>query len=65
MHTRTWQLDIRLVEHDDHTRADAVLLTDAGALSGPAHGLLDAAIADVTANDPAVRLADLGRLVAS
>ena len=30
MHTRTWHLDVYLFEHEDHTRADAVLRTDAG-----------------------------------
>jgi hypothetical protein len=82
MHTRTWHVDVHLFEEDDHTRAEAVLRTDAGtelrreglarrhpgdrdvpeigdelascrALSGLAHDLLDAAIADVAANDPA------------
>jgi hypothetical protein len=81
-------VDIYLFEHDDHTRADAVLRTDAGtelrhdgvarrhprdrdvpeigdelatcrALSGLAHDLLEAAIADVAANDPAVGQPDI------
>lgn len=30
MHTRTWHVTIDLFEHDDHTRAEAVLRTDAG-----------------------------------
>jgi hypothetical protein len=81
MHTRTWHVEVYLFEHDDHTRAEAVLRTDAGtelrhegtarrnprdrnvpeigdelatcrALSGLAHDLLDAGLADVAANDP-------------
>lgn len=30
MHSRTWHLDVHLYEQDDHTRAEAVLRTDAG-----------------------------------
>lgn len=30
MHTRTWHVEIYLYEADDHTRAEAVLRTDAG-----------------------------------
>jgi hypothetical protein len=30
MHTRTWHVDVYLFEHDDHTKAEAVLRTDAG-----------------------------------
>jgi hypothetical protein len=30
MHTRTWQVAIHLFEEEDHTRAEAVLTTDAG-----------------------------------
>ena len=30
MHSRTWHVDIHLFEQDDHTRAEAVLRTDAG-----------------------------------
>lgn len=30
MHTRTWHLHVDLFEEDDHTRAEAVLRTDAG-----------------------------------
>lgn len=81
MHTRTWHLRIDLFEHDETTRAEAVLTTDAGtelrhtgtarrrpgdrdvpeigdelaacrALSGLAHDLLDASIADIQQNDP-------------
>jgi len=81
MHTRTWNVTVNLYEHEDSTRAEAVLHTDAGpdlrheaiarrhpgdrdvpeigdelaacrALSGLAHALLDATIADVAANDP-------------
>lgn len=39
MHTRTWHLDVHLYEHDDHTRAEAVLRTDVTAndpTGGPA-----------------------------
>jgi hypothetical protein len=81
-------VDVYLFEHDDHTKADAVLRTDAGtelrheglarrhpgdrdvpeigdelavcrALSGVAHDLLEAAIADVAANDPSVDEPDI------
>lgn len=81
MHARTWHVRINLSEHDDITRAEAVLHTDAGpdvrheavarrhpgdrdvpeigdelavcrALSGLAHDLLEATIADVAMNDP-------------
>jgi hypothetical protein len=30
MHTRTWHVEIHLSEDEDHTRATAVLRTDAG-----------------------------------
>lgn len=30
MHTRTWHVAIHLFEEDDHTKADALLTTDAG-----------------------------------
>lgn len=88
MHTKTWHLDVHLFEQEDHTRAEAVLRTDAGtelrhegvarrnprdrdvpeigdelatcrALSGLAHDLLDATIADVDANDPSSRTPDI------
>jgi hypothetical protein len=79
MHTRRWHIEVHLTEDDTHTRARAVLRTDAGteltheglarrnptdtdvpeigdelatsrALSGLAQDLLEAAVADVTAN---------------
>lgn len=30
MHTRTWHVDVHIFEEDRHTRAEAVLRTDAG-----------------------------------
>lgn len=30
MHSRTWHMDVHLYEQGDHTRAEAVLRTDAG-----------------------------------
>jgi hypothetical protein len=30
MHTRTWHVDVLIFEEDRHTRAEAVLRTDAG-----------------------------------
>jgi len=30
MHTKTWHLHVDISEQDDHTRAEAVLRTDAG-----------------------------------
>lgn len=30
MHTRTWHVELHVYEEDEHTRAEAVLRTDAG-----------------------------------
>lgn len=30
MHTRTWHVELNIFEEDEHTRAEAVLRTDAG-----------------------------------